>query len=86
MFCEKGVLENFAKFTGKRLRQSLPRPAALLKKETLAQVFSCEFCGIFKNTFFTENLGWLLLYLAEKQSSDSFSLILLSLDLVRYSV
>ena len=23
-----------------------------LKKETLAQVFSCEFCEIFKNTFF----------------------------------
>ena len=28
----------------------------LLKKETLAQVFSCEFCEIFKNTFFTKHL------------------------------
>ena len=28
----------------------------LLKKETLAQVFSCEFCEISKNTFFTEQL------------------------------
>ena len=27
------------------------RPANLLKKETLAQVFSCEFCEISKNTF-----------------------------------
>ena len=27
------------------------RPAALLKKETLAQVLSCEFCKISKNTF-----------------------------------
>ena len=27
------------------------RPATLLKKETLAQVFSCEFCKISKNTF-----------------------------------
>ena len=26
------------------------------KKETLAQVFSCEFCEIAKNTFFTEHL------------------------------
>ena len=26
------------------------RPAILLKKETLAQVFSCEFCEISKNT------------------------------------
>ena len=26
------------------------------KKETLTQVFSFEFCEIFKNTFFTEHL------------------------------
>ena len=32
------------------------RPAALLKKKDLAQVFSCEFCEIFNNTFFTEHL------------------------------
>ena len=27
-------------------------PTSLLKKETLAQIFSCEFCEIFKNTYF----------------------------------
>ena len=27
-----------------------------IKKETLAQVLSCEFCEIFKNTVFTEHL------------------------------
>ena len=27
-----------------------------IKKETLTQVFSCEFCKIFKNTYFTEHL------------------------------
>ena len=27
-----------------------------VKKETLAQVFSCEFCKISKNTLFTEHL------------------------------
>ena len=27
-----------------------------IKKETLPQVFSCEFCKISKNTFFTEHL------------------------------
>ena len=32
------------------------RPATLLKKETLAQVFSCEFREIFEKTFFTEHL------------------------------
>ena len=31
------------------------------KKETLAQGFSCEFCQIFKNTFFIEDHCWLLL-------------------------
>ena len=32
------------------------------KKETLTQVYSCEFCEIYKNTFFTEHLWWLVLY------------------------
>ena len=50
-FCKKDALKNLAKFTGKHLCQSL-----FLKKETLAQVFFCEFCEIFKNTFFTEYL------------------------------
>ena len=46
-----GALENFAKFTGKYLCQSLFFNN-FIKKETLAQMFSCEFCEIFKNTFF----------------------------------
>ena len=29
---------------------------SFIKKETLAQVFSCEFCEISKNTFFTKHL------------------------------
>ena len=29
---------------------------SFIKKEALAQVFSCEFCKIFKNTIFTEHL------------------------------
>ena len=36
VFCKKGVLRNFAKFTGKHLYQSL-----FFNKEPLAQVFSC---------------------------------------------
>ena len=36
VFCKKGVLKNFIKFTGKHL----------------AQVFSCEFCEIFKSTYY----------------------------------
>ena len=34
-----------------------------IKKGTVAQVFSYEFCETFKNTFFIEHLWWLLLYL-----------------------
>ena len=33
-----------------------------IKKETLAQVRSGEFCEISKQTFFTEHLRWLLLW------------------------
>ena len=49
----KGVLRNFAKFTGKHLCQSLffKKACNFVKNETLAQVFSCEFCEIFKKTF-----------------------------------
>ena len=32
-----------------------------IERVILAQVFSCEFCEIFKNTFFTEHLRWLFL-------------------------
>ena len=55
VFCKKGVLKNFAKFTGKQLCQSLFSNKDLLhfiRKDTLAQVFSCEFCKNFKNTIF----------------------------------
>ena len=33
------------------------RVSFLIKNETLAQVFSCEFSEISTNTFFTENFG-----------------------------
>ena len=53
----KGVLKNFAKFIGKHLCQSVRGlKAATFLKKTLAPVFSCEFCEIFKNTFFTKHL------------------------------
>ena len=57
VFCKKGVLRNFVKFTGKHLCQSFffnkvaGAPATLLTKEALTQVFSSEFCEISKNSF-----------------------------------
>ena len=61
LFYKKVVLENFAKSTGKHLCQRLffNKVAGLWplnKKETLAQVFSFDFCEIFKNTYFEEHL------------------------------
>ena len=57
VFCEKVFLRNFAKFTGKHLRQGLffnnvAGVCNFIKIETLAQVFSCEYCEISKNIFF----------------------------------
>ena len=51
---KKGVLRNFAKFTGKHLCQSLFFNKVVGLK--IPQVFSCKFCDIYKNTFSTEHL------------------------------
>ena len=60
-FRKKRCSRNFTKFTGKHLCQNL-----LFKRKTLAQVFSCEFCEISKNTFFTEHLMATASYLTNK--------------------
>ena len=51
---KKGVLRNFTKFSffNKVVGLSLN----FIKRETLAQIFSCEFCEISENIFFTEHL------------------------------
>ena len=51
---KKGALKSFAKYTGK---QSL-----FFKIKLQAKAF--EFCEIFKNTSFIEQLRWLLLIIA----------------------
>ena len=59
---KEGVLGNFAKFTGKHLCQRLffkkvaGQACNFIKKDSLAQVFSCDFCEISKNTFFTKHI------------------------------
>ena len=55
VFCRNGVLKNFAKFPVFLLNK-IAVLANFIKKETLAQEFSCEICEIFKNNFFTEYL------------------------------
>ena len=48
---KKGAFRNFTKLTGKHLWKTF-----FFKKETLAQVFFCEFCETSKKTLFTEHL------------------------------
>ena len=70
MFCEKGVLRNFAKLTGKHPRKILffnkvagLNPAALLKKRLWRRCFPVNFVKILStpidwyfNSYFTEKL------------------------------
>ena len=67
MFCEKGVLRNFIKFTGKHLCQSLffnkvagLRWATLLKNKLWHRCFPVNFAKFLRTPFLTEHL-WLLL-------------------------
>ena len=65
MFYKKGILKNFAKFTGKQLCLSLlyyTCPATLLKKRPWHMCFPVNFAK-FLRTFFIENLRSLLLQL-----------------------
>ena len=71
-FCKKAALRDFAKFTGKHLCQSLlihkvagQGRQHYLKRDPGTDV-SYEFCEIWKNTFFTEHLSWLLLVLQNR--------------------
>ena len=70
MFCRKGVLRNFAKFTEKHLCQSLffnkvagLRPTTLLKRR-----LQHNFPKFLRTFFLTEPLRWLLLLLDEIQN------------------
>ena len=58
VFCKKGVLRNFTKFTGKHLCQNLffnkvawLSPATSFKKRLWHRCFPVEFCEISKNIF-----------------------------------
>ena len=67
---KKGVLRDFAKFTGKHLRQSLffnkvsgLRPATLLKKRIWHRCFPLNFVKFLRTALLTEHLSLLLLTL-----------------------
>ena len=75
----KGVLKNFAKFTGKRLCQSLLfnkvaglRPTTLLKKRLWHRCFPVNFVKFLKTPFLQKTSGRLLLLLS-KLSMENIS-------------
>ena len=64
LFCKKGFLKNFAKFTGKHVCQSLffnrvadLRPATLFKKRLWYRRFSVNFAKFLKTPIFIEHSG-----------------------------
>ena len=67
VFYKKNVLRNFAKFTGKHLRQSLyfnkvaGRLPTLFKKWLWHRCFPVHFAKFLATPFFIEQLRWLLL-------------------------
>ena len=48
--------QNSQENTSQKIHRTPPETCYFIKKETLAQLFSCEFWEISKNTFFTEYL------------------------------
>ena len=83
VFCEKGVLRNIAKFTGKHLYQSfyLNKVATLWKRDSGTGVL-CEFWEISKNTFFYRTPlvaapGWFFIW---KSTKSNIHLQLMILD------
>ena len=51
----------------------MPQACNFIKIETLAKVFSYEFCETFKNNFFIEHLWCLLLFPQETCSNFTFA-------------
>ena len=77
MFFEISSIKNFAIFTGKHLCWGLGliklhacRPATFLKRDSNTGV-SCGYCELYKNSFFIENLRWLLLTVLSQYSEVS---------------
>ena len=67
MFCKKGVLGNFTKYTGRHLWQSLffkscsLRPATVLKKRLWHRCFTVNLVKFLRTIFIIEHIWWLLL-------------------------
>ena len=58
------------KFHKIRRKAPVPQACNFIKKETLAQGFSCKFCEISKNTFFTEHFCLTLIWAQSRPFSQ----------------
>ena len=88
VFCRKGILRNFAKFTGKHLYQNLfvnkvVGCATLLKKRLLQWCFSINFAKFLRTPFLTEHLLWLILY-NKLQSTTNVTILAINDNLHNY--
>ena len=91
-FCKKCVLRDFAKFKGKRLCQILffNKVVGLRSAQmfSLAQMFSCEFCEIFKNNFFNRTHPVVASWCCTKkfiENSFFFVLVLLNRQKIKFT-
>ena len=69
VFCKKGCLKNFTKFTGKHLCQTLffnKVAATLFKKRVWHRCFPANFVKFLRTSISIEHLWWLLLCLIKK--------------------
>ena len=81
MFCRKGVLNTFAKLTGKHLCQSLFFNKVLLKKRLWHRCFLVNFSKFLRTPFFTEHLWRLLLHTVVKLPTTAVTFQDLYLDI-----
>ena len=81
----------YTKSTGKHLCQGLfliklqVSTCNFIKKQTLTQAFSCEFCEIFKNIFFVEHF-WVTASFQVSRKSISASQVIPSIAFKSYSL
>ena len=88
----KSFLKNVAEFTKKTcdtvsyLIIFQASTCSLFKKETLLEVFSCEFCEIFKNTVFTEHIGAITSAISNHSNKTIVFLLLNSFTFTSFNI
>ena len=73
VFCKKGILKISQNLQENACATVSFEACTLIKKENLAQVFSCEYCEILRRPFYVEHLPWLLLRLQKTSDFLIFS-------------